>query len=90
MSGVRPEWKDLRIDIKVCGKDVPEEEQTFVQYFPQVPYALPMDQISIETPNPKCRIFLRPLATTAHWVNTDIPKKISKMDDISKEVANRL
>ncbi len=40
MSGVRLEWKDLRIDIKVCGKDVPEEEQTFVQYFPQVTHTL--------------------------------------------------
>jgi hypothetical protein len=30
------EWKDLRIDIKVCGKDVPEEEQAFVQFYPKV------------------------------------------------------
>jgi hypothetical protein len=35
MRGVA-EWKDLRIDIKVCGKDVPEEEQAFVQFYPKV------------------------------------------------------
>jgi len=30
------EWKDITIEIKYCGQDIPSEERDFCQYFPQL------------------------------------------------------
>jgi len=71
------EWKDLRIEIKLCGEDVPEEDRQFVELFPQVSEKLPSTQSLAEKKAEKRRKEKegspgKPLGPTlTHWLQAN-------------------
>ena len=42
------EWKDLRIDIKYCGNDLPDEVHEFVELFPNLSDKVPCSNSIME------------------------------------------